>query len=65
VPSLTPREREVLSLVADGMTNDMAAAKLSISPETVQSHVRNVMGKLAADTRTEAVATALRLAIIV
>jgi DNA-binding CsgD family transcriptional regulator len=42
----------------------MVAATLSISPETVQSHVRNAMGKLKADTRTEAVATALRLAII-
>ena len=63
-PSLTPREREILSLVADGMTNDMVAATLSISPETVQSHVRNAMGKLEADSRTEAVATALRMAII-
>jgi PAS domain S-box-containing protein len=63
-PSLTPREREILALVADGMTNDMVAATLSISPETVQSHVRNVMGKLEADSRTEAVATALRMAII-
>jgi PAS domain S-box-containing protein len=63
-PSLTPREREILSLVADGMTNDMVAATLSISPETVQTHVRNVMGKLEADSRTEAVATALRMAII-
>jgi PAS domain S-box-containing protein len=63
-PPLTPREREILALVADGMTNDMVAAALSISPETVQSHVRNVMGKLAADSRTEAVATALRMAII-
>ena len=63
-PPLTPREREILSLVADGMTNDMVAATLSISPETVQSHVRNVMVKLEADSRTEAVATALRMAII-
>jgi PAS domain S-box-containing protein len=64
VPALTPRERQILSLVADGMTNDMVATSLSISPETVQSHVRNVMSKLEADSRTEAVATALRLAII-
>jgi len=64
LPPLTPREREILGLVADGLTNEKVAATLAISPETVQSHVRNVMSKLAADSRTEAVATALRLAII-
>jgi DNA-binding NarL/FixJ family response regulator len=42
------------------MTNEKVAAELGISAETVQSHVRNAMGKLDADTRTEAVATALR-----
>ena len=61
---LTDRERQVLALVADGMTNDMAAAELGISAETVQSHVRNAMGKLEADTRTQAVATALRQQLI-
>ena len=64
LPPLTPREREVLGLVADGLTNDKVAAALDISPETVQSHVRNAMVKLEADTRTEAVATALRHALI-
>ena len=64
LPVLTPREREVLELLAEGMTNDGAAAALSISPETVQTHVRKAMAKLDADTRTEAVATALRLALI-
>jgi PAS domain S-box-containing protein len=61
---LTPREREVLRLVADGMTNDRVAAELAISPETVQTHVRKAMEKLDADTRTEAVATALRKSLI-
>ena len=61
---LTPREREVLRLVADGMTNDRVAAELAISPETVQTHVRKAMEKLDADTRTEAVATALRRSLI-
>jgi PAS domain S-box-containing protein len=61
---LTPREREILLLLADGMTNEKAASKLGISAETVQSHVRNAMGKLEADTRTEAVATALRESLI-
>jgi two-component system, cell cycle sensor histidine kinase and response regulator CckA len=61
---LTPREHEVLTLVADGMTNDRVAARLSISPETVQSHIRKAMDKLDADTRTEAVANALRRSLI-
>jgi two-component system cell cycle sensor histidine kinase/response regulator CckA len=63
-PQLTQRERQVLSLVSAGNTNDRVAAELGISAETVQSHVRNVMGKLDADTRTEAVATALRQSLI-
>jgi DNA-binding NarL/FixJ family response regulator len=64
VPLLTTREREVLSLLADGFTNDKVAARLGISPETVQTHVGNAMAKLDASTRTEAVATALRRALI-
>ena len=64
LPPLTRREREILGLVADGLTNDKVAATLRISPETVQSHVRHAMVKLAADTRTEAVATALRHSLI-
>ncbi|MGZ4334782.1 MAG: PAS domain S-box protein [Gaiellaceae bacterium] len=64
LPPLTPREREILGLVADGLTNDKVAAMLAISPETVQSHVRNAMVKLEADSRTEAVATALRHSLI-
>lgn len=61
---LTPREREVLGLLANGMTNDKVGSALGISPETVQSHVRNTMVKLEADTRTEAVATAIRQSFI-
>jgi DNA-binding NarL/FixJ family response regulator len=64
LPSLTPRELQILGLVADGMTNEKVAESLSISPETVQSHVRNAMVKLGAESRTEAVATALRLSLI-
>jgi len=64
LPPLTPREREILGLVANGLTNDKVAATLAISPETVQSHVRHAMVKLEADTRTEAVATALRHSLI-
>jgi two-component system cell cycle sensor histidine kinase/response regulator CckA len=64
LPPLTPREREILGLVANGLTNEKVATTLDISPETVQSHVRHAMVKLEADTRTEAVATALRHSLI-
>jgi PAS domain S-box-containing protein len=64
VARLTRREQEILGHLANGKTNDKVAAELGISPETVQSHVRNAMGKLDADTRTEAVATALRKSLI-
>jgi DNA-binding NarL/FixJ family response regulator len=61
---LTPREREILQLLADGMSNADVAAKLFISQETVKSHVRHILTKLEADTRTHAVAIAMREAII-
>jgi DNA-binding NarL/FixJ family response regulator len=61
---LTPREREILQLLADGMSNADAASKLFISQETVKSHVRHILAKLEADTRTHAVAIALRESII-
>ena len=61
---LTGREREILQLLADGMSNADVAAKLFISQETVKSHVRHILAKLEADTRTHAVAIALRDAII-
>jgi DNA-binding NarL/FixJ family response regulator len=63
-PSLTQREREVLRLLADGLANEEIGKTLHISPETVRTHVRKAMGKLEADTRTQAVATALRQSII-
>jgi DNA-binding NarL/FixJ family response regulator len=61
---LTAREREILQLLADGMSNADVAARLFISQETVKSHVRHILAKLEADTRTHAVAIALREAII-
>ncbi|HEY7208178.1 MAG TPA: response regulator transcription factor [Gaiellaceae bacterium] len=61
---LTAREREILQLLADGMSNADVAGKLFISQETVKSHVRHILAKLEADTRTHAVAIALREAII-
>jgi DNA-binding NarL/FixJ family response regulator len=61
---LTSREREILQLLADGMSNADVAGRLFISQETVKSHVRHILAKLEADTRTHAVAIALREAII-
>lgn len=64
VPTLTPREREVLRLLADGASNETIANQLGISTETVRTHIRKAMAKLDADTRTAAVATALRQSLI-
>jgi DNA-binding NarL/FixJ family response regulator len=61
---LTAREREILQLLADGMSNADVARRLVISQETVKSHVRHILAKLEADTRTQAVAIALRESII-
>jgi DNA-binding NarL/FixJ family response regulator len=57
---LSPREREVLHLLADGMTGEQVAERLVISTETVRTHVRNAMAKLEANTRVHAIAIALR-----
>ena len=64
VPALTQRERDVLRLLADGLSNEEIGKRLFISPETVRTHVRKAMAKLAADTRTQAVAIALRQSLI-
>jgi len=64
IPALSTREREILGLLANGHSNPEIAARLFISPETVRTHVRNAMSKLEADTRTQAVALALRYALI-
>ena len=57
---LTDREREILSLLAQGMRNDDIALQLYISPQTVQTHVRNILGKLRVHSKLEAVAFAVR-----
>ena len=64
LPLLTQREREILRLLADGMRDVDVAKRLFLSPHTVRTHVRNAMEKLDADTRTQAVATALRQSLI-
>jgi DNA-binding CsgD family transcriptional regulator len=53
---LTPREREILELVAQGLTNAQVARMLWISPDTVRKHLENAYGKLNVHTRTAAVA---------
>jgi DNA-binding NarL/FixJ family response regulator len=57
---LTDRERQVLTLVADGLANEEIAAQLILSSETVRTHIRNAMGKLGTHTRAHAVVEALR-----
>lgn len=64
LPRLTKREREILRLLSDGMRNEQVAAQLHISPLTVRTHVTNAMDKLEAETRTQAVARALRDSLI-
>ena len=61
---LTPREVDVLRLVADGKANKEIAAHLSLTEETVKSHIRNILGKLGANDRTHAVAIGLRRGIL-
>ena len=61
---LTTREREVLQLVAEGLTNRRIAETLFISESTAGVHVSNILGKLGVATRTEAATTAARLGLI-
>lgn len=63
-PTLTRREREVLTLLADGLANEAVGARLGISAQTVRTHLQKSMARLGASTRTEAVATALRRSLI-
>jgi DNA-binding NarL/FixJ family response regulator len=58
--TLTVREREILSALADGATTSEIAATLGISRATVQTHVKNVLGKLGVHSKVEAVGTAWR-----
>lgn len=57
---LTPREHEVLRLVGDGLSNKQIAGSLGISERTAKFHVRQIMTKLGADNRAQAVALATR-----
>lgn len=63
-PRLSPRETEVLRLVADGLENKQIARQLDISETTVKTHLRSSFERLNVASRSEAVATALRLGLI-
>ena len=60
LPSLSNREREVLDLLAQGLTGEGVAERLVLSSETIKTHIRNAMSKLEANTRVHAIAIALR-----
>jgi DNA-binding NarL/FixJ family response regulator len=62
--TLTPREHEVLALLAQGLANKTIARRLSISDSTVKFHVNAIMTKLGAQSRTDAVVRATRLGLV-
>lgn len=64
VVRLTPREREVLSLLAVGASGRDIAERLGISPNTVRTHIRSVLGKLDCHTRLEAATFAVRVGLV-
>ena len=61
---LTPRELDVLELIAEGLSNKAIAARLGISDQTVKFHVSSIQGKLGAANRTDAVRRAVRRGLV-
>lgn len=61
---LTPREREVVALLAEGLTNAQIADRLYISPRTAAVHVSNVLSKLGMGSRAEVAAWAVREGVV-
>ena len=64
IEPLTPRETDVLEMLAEGLSNKMIAHRLSISDHTAKFHVNSILAKLNAGTRTEAVTRGIRLGLI-
>ncbi len=62
--TLTLRQREILQMLADGMQTEAVARQLGLSTETVRTHTKRILAKLHADTRTQAVAIAIRNGLI-
>jgi DNA-binding NarL/FixJ family response regulator len=54
-PELTPREREVLTLIASGLNNAAIASRLGLAPHTVGNHISNIFAKLQVASRAEAI----------
>ena len=64
VEALTPREMDVLAILADGLSNKAIATRLGLSDETVKFHLTSIFGKLGASNRTDAVRQALRRGLV-
>jgi DNA-binding NarL/FixJ family response regulator len=64
LPGLTPREREVLTVLAAGLTNDQIAERLVVSPHTVHRHVTNILRKLGVPSRAAAAAHAAKAGLL-
>jgi LuxR family maltose regulon positive regulatory protein len=61
---LSPRERSILELIADGRSNKEIAKSLGIAPETVKSHMKNIFGKLSVEKRAQAIARAQSIGLL-
>jgi DNA-binding NarL/FixJ family response regulator len=64
IEPLTPREREVLQMLAGGLGNKEIAARMKISEHTAKFHVAQILGKLGASSRTEAVTIGMRVGLV-
>jgi DNA-binding CsgD family transcriptional regulator len=64
MPALTPRERQIVEMLAGGATGEQIAERLVLSPETVQKHVHNAKRKLGAETRAHLIAIAIARGVI-
>jgi DNA-binding NarL/FixJ family response regulator len=63
-PALTPREREILAMLAEGLPNKIIASRLGISDHTVKTHLEAIFDKLGASNRADAVARAVRTGLL-